>query len=62
MHMNDLAVRKTLAKLRCVYRDMKREQRLLVHGRPYVNAASTSVAATWARYDWTPPSQMRSPR
>lgn len=46
--------RKTLAKLRWVYRDMKRENKLALHGYKVTDAASTDVTKTWRRYDWKP--------
>ena len=60
MDMNDPAVRRTLARLRWQFRDMKREGRLVLQGRkPFTNSAQTNVAKTFRAYDWTPPSQMR---
>ena len=59
MSARDPATRRTLARLRLVRMDMRRENKLALQGRAITCAASTDVAKTWRLYDWAPPSQRR---
>ena len=53
----DPATRRTLARLRLVRMELKREGKHVLQGRAITCAASTDVAKTWRLYDWAPPSQ-----
>lgn len=57
--IDPIATRRTLARLRLVRMEMRREGRLVLQGKAVTSAASTDVAKVWAAYGYTPPSQRR---
>ena len=56
MNRTDPAVRRTLARLRLVRMEMRREGKLALQGKP-VNLREADVQKLWRLYDWTPREQ-----
>lgn len=56
----DPACRRTLAKLRWVYRDLKRDNKLALHGYVIADASNTDVRRVWRSHGWQPAKRRRA--